>query len=383
MKYHPDRNPGREQEVNAQFLAIQKAHDVLTDPQQRAKFDATRTRSGGTSRYPAASGVRGNPWSDIGQQFPTPPRRNQPARPTGSGSGADRWNSRFSSGVPPTARQKPSASSETRKNAAQAFANMRPKSQAKPGGGSSTGASATPPPMPPRSESARQRQQASFGTKKAGFQPRTSAYGDEPPVTNSNYTTRPDPGRTQYKPAEPPRQSPTKPAPRMPDPLSQFREYASADDGRQRSPYATHTGEKTNPFDVNSGRQATGRETSSQQPASGGRPKTSATQPSDVEPGPRKSATHEYAGAQDSPSTGEGSSTERPKKTRMDPTYISWRYRLADREPSIQTPWCQQGETYNVRDILPALPSLFSILRTLQHSSWEHNGFDLEGSPWL
>ncbi|KAF4450130.1 hypothetical protein FALBO_16540 [Fusarium albosuccineum] len=51
LKYHPDRNPGREQEVNTQFQVIQSAHEVLSDPNQKAKYDASRARN----KYPAAS----------------------------------------------------------------------------------------------------------------------------------------------------------------------------------------------------------------------------------------------------------------------------------------------------------------------------------------
>lgn len=201
--------------------------------------------------------MRGNPWSDVGQQFPTPPRRNPPAR--GSASGAERWNSRFSSGVPPTARQQTAANSESRKNAAKAFENMKPKNQAKGASASGARASAAPPPTPPRTESARQRQQASFGARKTGYQPRASGNGDEPPVTNNNYSTPPDPPpRPDPKPAEaaiPQQDKPT----RMRDPLSQFRDKSSGD-GRQRSPYMAHTGERTNPFDVNSGQAGSAKE---------------------------------------------------------------------------------------------------------------------------
>lgn len=197
--------------------------------------------------------MRGNPWADVGQQFPTPPRRNQSTRTAGTSSsstasGADRWNTRFSTGVPPTARQKAPTSSETRKNAAQAFANMRPgkagaSTKADTGPSRPSAAQGPPPPTPPRTESAKQRQQASFGARKTGYQPR-SGLGDEPPVSNSNYTRRTDP------PPEPPRQTTGASSAnyRMPDPLSQFRDKTSTDT-RQSSPYTTSTGEKVNPFD--------------------------------------------------------------------------------------------------------------------------------------
>lgn len=46
LKYHPDRNPGREAEFNAKFQAIQAAHEILSDPQQRLKYDTDRLRAG-------------------------------------------------------------------------------------------------------------------------------------------------------------------------------------------------------------------------------------------------------------------------------------------------------------------------------------------------
>ncbi|KAF2840165.1 heat shock protein DnaJ, partial [Patellaria atrata CBS 101060] len=39
LKYHPDRNPGRETECVPRFQAIQAAHEILTDNEVRAKYD--------------------------------------------------------------------------------------------------------------------------------------------------------------------------------------------------------------------------------------------------------------------------------------------------------------------------------------------------------
>ncbi|EKJ68520.1 hypothetical protein FPSE_11296 [Fusarium pseudograminearum CS3096] len=247
LKYHPDRNPGREQEVNTQFQIIQTAHEILSDPDQKAKHDASR----GRGRYTGASGVKGNPWSNVSAQYPPPPRRNNAntsARATPSG--AQRWQTRFSSGVPPTAKQYTASDAESKKNAARAFENMRKGTSAK----SNEQTRPPPPPPPPRTESARQRAEASFGARKTGFHPRT-AMGDEPPVSNSNYSSRPASERYPQpyaqedpKPAPPP--TPQRPAPTaMPDPLSQFRDRDSWADPRQSSPYTSHGGEKTNPFD--------------------------------------------------------------------------------------------------------------------------------------
>ncbi|RFU78750.1 heat shock [Trichoderma arundinaceum] len=223
LKYHPDRNPGREQEVNSQFQIIQAAHEILSDADAKAKYDAACMRSAG-SRYPASSGVRGNPWQNVSQQFPVPPRRNPPRTTT---SGAQRWNERFSAGVPPTAKQHASAAT-----AARAFESMRK-------GGAKSGQQdrPAPPPPPPRTEGAKKRAEASFGAKKTGYYPRSNTPGDEPPVTNNNYSSRINTERPEP----------------VPDPLAPFREKSRGEesfaDPRQSSPYTRTGGEKTNPFD--------------------------------------------------------------------------------------------------------------------------------------
>ncbi|RCI09772.1 hypothetical protein L249_4057 [Ophiocordyceps polyrhachis-furcata BCC 54312] len=253
LKYHPDRNPGREAEVNSKFQIIQSAHEVLSDPQQKAKYDVSFSRSG---RAPGASGVKGNPWQNAAQNFPPPPRRNSTRN---TPSGAQRWQSRFSSGVPPTAKQQTASdSAETKKTAARAFENMR-KSQFQSGTKSSGSQPEArpppppppPPPMPPRTESARQRAEAAFGSRKTGYQPRSAMPGDEPPVSSQNYYPR-----SPAEPPQPPPQPPRRPVPpMMPDPLSQFRAR------HQSMPYSSLGGEKTNPFDgAQPGRRGSMRE---------------------------------------------------------------------------------------------------------------------------
>ncbi|KAK7218639.1 hypothetical protein V2G26_006642 [Clonostachys chloroleuca] len=266
LKYHPDRNPGREQEVNSKFLVIQAAHDILTDPQKKAKYDATRTRSG-VGRYGGSSGVKGNPWSDVSQQYPVPPRRrNDHAPRTNPSRGAERWNTRFSAGVPPTSKQNAS-DAEAKKNFATAFEQMR-NNKAQAGNKSNQGASRTsgpPPPTPPRSESARRRAENAFGTsstRKTGYHPRGATVGDEPPVTSQNYSSRPDNHRFETESFG--TQVP------MEDPLRQFRDDSQADN-RHRAPYTSHGGEKTNLFDgLNISRSKSMREAVRPQAASNG-----------------------------------------------------------------------------------------------------------------
>ena len=227
--------------MNQRFQIIQSAHEILSDPDEKAKYDSSRRPS---SRYPQASGVRGNPWSNAGANFPPPPRRNPaggstrppPAPPP---SGAQRWQSRFSQGPPPTAKQQYSAEAEAKKNAASAFDKMRrggAQSSSRPSQQRQT--NPVPPPTPAR-ESARQRQEASFGNRKSGYY--THSTYDEPPVSNKNYAS----SRPNVVPPEPDHT-------RMPDPLRQFRETPSTEnfmDNRQSTPYMSRGGEKTDPFD--------------------------------------------------------------------------------------------------------------------------------------
>ncbi|KAH8911397.1 hypothetical protein BR93DRAFT_965187 [Coniochaeta sp. PMI_546] len=249
LKYHPDRNPGREAEVNSKFQTIQSAHEILTNPEQKAKYDAHRSRT--ASRYPTASGVRGNPWQNAGSNFPPPPRRPpMPTRPSAA--------SRYSSWQTPeqkSPREDPNA-------AARAWDRMRPGSSrhghhstASSGSTSNTGSRRTPtrpmdpPPPPPRTEAQRKKAEASFGTRRTNF---AQSVPDEPAAASSSYTTKR--ANVFSQAAEAAKQTHTESD--YIDPLSkQFQETFV--DGRQRTPYSTHSGEKFNPFDgtnINRGR---------------------------------------------------------------------------------------------------------------------------------
>ncbi|KAL9623479.1 MAG: hypothetical protein Q9160_002159 [Pyrenula sp. 1 TL-2023] len=74
--YHPDRNPGKEFEYNAKFQAIQAAHEVLADPQQRAKYDAERQKAAAANTFSTQYRPGGTPKSTpTSAHFPPPPKR--------------------------------------------------------------------------------------------------------------------------------------------------------------------------------------------------------------------------------------------------------------------------------------------------------------------
>ena len=271
LKYHPDRNPGREAEVNSKFQTIQSAHEVLTNPEQKARYDAHISRNRLNVRYPTAAGFRGNPWSRMGEQYPHPPtspnrpkppmppkRPNMPKRPTTSG--ADKYKD-FTARPPPSSPKPPNRDPDP---TWKAWANMRPGSKGKasptgePAGSSTAGAQGGkgPGPQPiPRANSTRQ--QASFGHRvnRGGFTP-SSPGGDEPPVTNKNYfTTRTHTNLFNETSAN-----------------TRNRRRASSNAGstgdaresfldpRQSTPYQTRGGERLNPFDGTPKRATSTRE---------------------------------------------------------------------------------------------------------------------------
>lgn len=186
--------------------------------------------------------MRGNPWQNAGANFPPPPRRNATTRnppPPPPPSGANKYRN-FASGAAPTAKaQQARDDPEAKRNAWHAFENMKGRpSQSQPKPKPAT--TETPKRPVPRTPSQKQRAEASFG-RKGGYTPHSPVPGDEPPVNASNYSTSSrhtnifaDNARRQREAG-------------VPDPLAQFREAST--DPRQRTPYSSHGGEKTNPFD--------------------------------------------------------------------------------------------------------------------------------------
>src|ERR1700761_8864012 len=144
-QYHPDRNPGHEVEVVPKFQAVQAAHEILSDPVEKAKYDTGRARLAAKNAAATNTNYTADPYnytrppntkpaSTAKQQFPFPPppkpTAQRPAqtpnqRPAAS-AGADKFTP-FTRGAPSWDRAK---YDDARAEAARAFPNMRPTSSA-------------------------------------------------------------------------------------------------------------------------------------------------------------------------------------------------------------------------------------------------------------
>ncbi|KAI1175377.1 hypothetical protein F4777DRAFT_331472 [Nemania sp. FL0916] len=296
LKYHPDRNPGKEAEVNPKFQTIQLAHEILVDETLKRRYDDARKSY--TSRYPGASGVQGNPWQNAAKAYPPPPRRQpNPSNSRHQASGAQRYE-HFASNVPRYDRSEiPRDDPQFRRSNADAWDHIRsntnstwrntqskptaPGRPPPPPGRAPTSAARDSRPVPtpvppPRTAYQKQKADAAFGTnKKTGFTPRSASVADEPPVTNKNYFTNRThsnlftvPGDTMPEtvPETAPETAPEAvPRPtNLPDPIERMAPLGEQiPDNRQRTPYRTPGGEKTSLFDSTAG---LGRSTSTRAP---------------------------------------------------------------------------------------------------------------------
>lgn len=259
--------------MNAKFQTIQSAHEVLTNLEQKSKYDAHRSRS---NRYPSASGVKGNPWQDVSNQYPTPPKRAPTAaRPSATRPTTNSGASRYSSWMPPSQKSPRDSAGDNMR----AWDRMRPSSSSRPNDNPPNQSSPQPrprrqrpadpkptdppPPPPPRTESQRKKAEAAFGTRKTPF----VQVGDEPPVTSKNYFTTKQ-HTSLFNDASSAAKAGAKPRPKSDylDPLGQqFRDTYL--DERQSTPYSSHSGEKTNPFDgANVGRSGSMRDPGTRTP---------------------------------------------------------------------------------------------------------------------
>lgn len=299
LKYHPDRNPGKELEFNSKFQAIQAAHEVLTDPQQRAKYDSDRIRKGMLHTY--TSPVRPNPPPRAAaSNFPPPPRRTPQASTNTNfaappGTGPNRYSG--SARNDPASAHKPfSDDAKARANAFKAWEQMRhgqgvpPQARPVPPRPTNTAAfqsreAGSYPPKEPAQRSAwdqtkephpglpkMARSNTTRVPKKNGFAPGFST-GDEPPARNTSAYfnvakgERPDISRPDFEPRSnpPPPPANQRTTPKRPDPMKAFRPQSATEDPfanseRISTPYATSGGERTYFTSTGLGRSSTSRD---------------------------------------------------------------------------------------------------------------------------
>lgn len=212
LKYHPDRNPGKELDFVTKFQSIQAAHEILSDPQQRLKYDTERLRAGYGKYYaaPKANTSRKTPTSHNSTSSSKPPpfyTRPQSFQ-NGPSSGAQRYAS-YARAAPQQSWGKKQDDGQTRADAYRGFQGMKNNpntsgwSNFDPRTGRSAGASR------PSATSTGSRTQSAYeyfktsprrtepagsfrnSKKKQGFAPATAG-GDEPMAANtSSYSSVP------------------------------------------------------------------------------------------------------------------------------------------------------------------------------------------------
>lgn len=216
LKYHPDRNPGNELESNSKFQAIQSANEILTDPVQRAKYDAQRMRAGllhtyaGTSPPAARPPVPPRAPATGFSNFPPPPRPPPPPAPKSNippqPAGSQKYsNVRFSR--PETAATWGATGADDTKaktNDYKAWEQMRTRH-----GHGPIPSSSTAPPRTPRASTFQPGREPASATS-AGTSSRPSGWDrwqeSKAGVTGIGKkasTTRPSPNRSRFAPATP------------------------------------------------------------------------------------------------------------------------------------------------------------------------------------
>ena len=299
LKYHPDRNHGNEAEFNARFQAIQSAHEVLSDQQQRAKYDAERIKAGlyNTRFTPTRPNM---PPRAPNTNFPPPPPRppppttNKSSYPATPPSGANRYTkfARAEGAKWTSARE----DAQDRTNRFRAWEQInkgqKPNNYPVPPEPPSVSKNSyqtgrehsnyMPKEPPPKMRAGWDRfQDAGAGAsnlgrasttrtpRKQGFAPGTHG-GDEPAARNASaYFHVNRGGRPNVAGVQPPPEYPLGGSPqhmRTPDPLGRFKSQSGNEDvsrggaDRISTPYATTGGEKTYFSSSGLGRSASTRE---------------------------------------------------------------------------------------------------------------------------
>ncbi|EDN09577.1 DnaJ domain-containing protein [Histoplasma capsulatum] len=299
LKFHPDRNPGKELEFNAKFQAIQAAYEILIDPKERLKYDTSRLRAGyGQSRGTPTPGAQPRrPSEPNGQHHPQsfPHPGSYPAPPS---AGAQKYTSYAKA----TSQKwdKIYEDTRTRADAFRGFKEMKPNvniggwSGFDPRTGRSNQSGSTPrPSQRPQSayeaffnvpKASPQRAQAK---KRQGFAPGTPG-GDEPMAQNTSAYTSYNRDRTsyfqsQFEPAPPPT---AKKWPRQEESTNDNNTIPNLQ--RTSSKYATAGGEKTYVSSAGVGRSSSSR--NSPFTESDSRPRTNP--PSPTSPRPNRGRHH-------------------------------------------------------------------------------------------
>ncbi|KAF2465534.1 uncharacterized protein BDR25DRAFT_360476 [Lindgomyces ingoldianus] len=268
LKFHPDRNPGREAEFVTKFQQIQAAHEVLSDPQLRLKYDnerrkyrnlhipsynpnsprtrppppprnayTTTTSSGSYYRPPPPNPSKPPP------QHPPPPQHH-----TTFSSGAERFTS-SNFRAPPTA-QRPSQRQTDAQARAHVFTAWQKMKQPR-------GEEERPANNPNNPNGAPfGRTQSTRTPSRKGFDP-AAATGDEKQARSSY--------RSHYE-------RPVPSPPQSGDPLKHFKEQMEGDvpfaeANRVRTPYSSTKGERTSMFGEGIGRSASVRNSPMGRPA--------------------------------------------------------------------------------------------------------------------
>ncbi|KAF3398479.1 Chaperone protein DnaJ [Penicillium rolfsii] len=341
LKYHPDRNQGREQEVIAKFQAIQAAHEILSDSQQRLKYDTERLRAGygkvygpsktaprktqpsysqnySTATPPKTQGShhsvsKDTPPSPIPlnesasstlnvkipnkPQAPKPFSNNRSQGSQGTSNGPSAGASRYATHARAGPQQRQQDEAQTRADAFKGFHNMRSQNWRgfDPTSGATPRQQNTPFGNPkPKSayeyfkENAQAKNSASTNTdsakKRHGYAPGTAA-GDEPmaPNTSAYTSTRSERPSSMYFDSAPPptAKKPTRPV--SPNWQSESAEPPSPplaqEFERTSRSYATTGGEKT--FFTNPG---LGRSSTMRTPTSSYRASNTRTNPPSPDP---------------------------------------------------------------------------------------------------
>ena len=279
-------------ECNAKFQVIQSANEVLTDPQQRAKYDAQRMRAGLLHTYAGSSSSPTRPTVPMRSpmnDFPPPPRPPpyNAAKNTSTphSSGAQRYKDFRTRPETSTWRGASTDDPKTKTSDFKAWESMRnprrgegpipnlrrtvpPKRPVPVPPGRETNGKAHRESSPRRTgwEHPQEPHAGMSGTTKAdtgrgstfknGFAPSTPGAGDEPQARSAYFTVgrgeRPANTRSQtyMPPPPPPGHAPTS---KKPDPLASFKDKVGLNEPfgnrpRASAPYQKGGGEKTSPY---------------------------------------------------------------------------------------------------------------------------------------